>query len=247
MNDSWAASGALQFFGSGLARLGVSSVEFATGTIITERRTSGWDASGGPTLSPMKIKLKQTSVEHDGFVKIEKDVFRFERFNGEMSQEVSRYRYGRGDAVAVLIYDDRQRRVLLIRQFRNAVHARTGDGWLAECVAGMMMPGETPEQVAFREVAEETGLHLRKAELLASYFFSPGGCSDQIHLFLGTVEDPDQPVGIHGLLDEGEETCAEWVPLDEALKMVEERQISDGKTLIGLMMLDRSLRQRDKR
>jgi ADP-ribose pyrophosphatase len=186
--------------------------------------------------------MKQTSVEHEGFVKIEKDIFQFERFNGEMSQEVTRYRYGRGDAVAVLIYDDSRRRVLLVRQFRNAVHARTGDGWLTECVAGMMMPGETREQVAFREVTEETGMRLCQAELLSSYFFSPGGCSDQVHLFLGTVENPEQPVSIHGLLEEGEETCAEWLPLETALKMVEERKISDAKTLIGLMLLERRLR-----
>jgi ADP-ribose pyrophosphatase len=191
----------------------------------------------------MKIQLKNSSVEYDGFVTIEKDVFQFERFNGEMSQEVMRYRYHRGDAVAVLIFDEAQRRVLLIRQFRNAVHAGTGDGWITECVAGMMEPGETPQDVAFREVLEETGLRLKRADLLSSYYFSPGGCSDRIHLFLGTVENADQPGGVHGLLEEGEEIHAEWVPLETALKMVEEQSIVDGKTLIGLLWLDRQLRR----
>lgn len=189
----------------------------------------------------MKVRLLNTSVAFDGFLRIEKDTFQFESFRGGMSGETVRYRYSRGDAVAVLIYDGAKGRVLLIRQFRNAVHAATGNGWMLECVAGMMERGETPAEVAFREVKEETGLVLSRVEPLATYFFSPGGCSDRVHLYLGTVEDAEMPLGIHGLAEEGEEVLAEWIPLEQALEWADQGRIIDGKTLIGLLLLSRRL------
>jgi len=190
----------------------------------------------------MKVEIKQSRTEHDGFVKIIQAKLRFQKFDGQMSEEITRFHYHRSDAVAVLIYDDANQRVLLIRQFRYAVYAKTGEGWLTECVAGMMEENETPLEVAHREVFEETGLRLRQAELLAHYFFSPGGCSDRVHLYLGTVENSDQPVGIAGLEGEGEEIQAEWVPLQEALKRVDDGKIVDGKTIIALNLLERRLR-----
>ena len=190
----------------------------------------------------MKVKIKQTHLEYAGFVKVERADLQFERFNGEMSSEIKRYRHFRGDAVAVLIYDESRKRVLLIRQFRYAVHAKSGDGYLTECVAGMMEENESPREVATREVFEETGLRLTHVEPLAEYFFAPGGSSDKVYLFLGTVQDPNQQLGTHGLIDEGEEVQAQWVPLDEALRWVDCGKIQDGKTIIGLTLLERRLR-----
>lgn len=190
----------------------------------------------------MKVEIRQSGTEHDGFVKITKTTLRFQKFDGRMSKEITRFHYHRSDAVAVLIYDEVNECVLLIKQFRYAVYAKTGDGWLTECVAGMMEENETPLEVAHREVLEETSLKLRGAELMAHYFFSPGGCSDRVHLYLGTVENPEQPVGIAGLQNEGEEIQAEWVPLREALKRVDEGKIVDGKTIIALTLLERRIR-----
>lgn len=184
----------------------------------------------------------QRGLEYDGFIKIEKTDLTFEKFSGEMSDVVTYYRYHRGDAVAVMIYDGSRDRVLLIRQFRYAVHARTGDGWLVECVAGIRERGETLEAVARREVLEETGLKLASLDWMAEYFFSPGGCSDKVHLFLGAPEDPEQTLGVHGLAQEGEDIQAWWVPLSQALEMADSGQIQDAKTLIGLNLLERRLR-----
>ena len=191
----------------------------------------------------MRVDIRRTGLEYDGFIRIERADLAFEKFNGEMSAAVRRYRYHRGDVAAVMIYDAGRDRVLLIRQFRYAVHARTGDGWLIECVAGIQERGESIEAVARREVMEETGLKLAALELLAEYFFSPGGCSDKIHLFLGTLEDPDQSLGVHGVAQEEEDIQACWVPLSQALEMAGAGQIQDAKTLIGLHMLERRLRR----
>ena len=191
----------------------------------------------------MKVEIKQVEQKYDDFVKVEKATLRFERFNGEMTSDVTRYRFFRGDAVAVLIFDSSTRRVLLQRQFRYTAHVKTGEGWLTECVAGMMEANETAIDVARREVLEETGFKLKKVELLAHYFIGPGGSSDQVTLYLGEVENPQQPPGVHGLMEEGEEIQAQWVPLGEALQLVDRGQINDAKTLIALLLLDRRLRE----
>jgi ADP-ribose pyrophosphatase len=117
----------------------------------------------------MKVEIKETRLEFDGFAKVESAVLRFERFGGGMTEEMTCHRYFRGDAVAVLVYDPATERVVLQRQFRYAAHVRTGDGWLTECVAGMMEENETPLEVARRELFEETGLKLKHAELVAHY------------------------------------------------------------------------------
>ena len=189
----------------------------------------------------MKVHIRQTGLEYDGFIRIERADLAFEKFSGEMSGAVRRYRYHRGEVAAVMIYDSGRDRVLLIRQFRYAVHARTGDGWVTECVAGIQEKGESIEAVARREVLEETGLKLAGLELLAEYFFSPGACSDKVHLFLGAPEDPEQSLGVHGVAQEEEDIQACWVPLSQALEMARSGQIQDAKTLIGLHMLESRL------
>jgi len=192
----------------------------------------------------MKVQIIQKAIEYEGYVKVEKAKLQFERFNGSMSPEITRFRHFRGDAVAVMIYDPINLQVLLINQFRYPVYAKTGEGWFLECVAGMSEENESPLDVAKREVGEETGLRLKNIELLTEYFFAPGGSSDKVILFLGEVEDSQAPLGTHGLLHEGEEIQAQWVPLEQALAWADSGELSDAKAIIGLTLLERRLRQK---
>ncbi|MFN8006853.1 MAG: NUDIX domain-containing protein [Terriglobia bacterium] len=190
----------------------------------------------------MKVSIHQKKLEYEGYVKVEKAELQFERFNGTMSPVISRFRHFRGDAVAVMIYEPLHRQVLLINQFRYPVFARSGEGWFWECVAGMTEENERPEDVARREVQEETGLRLKRCEYLTEYFFAPGGSSDKVILFLGEVDNPQAPLGTHGLLHEGEEIQAHWVALEEALSWMDSGKLCDAKAMIGLMLLERRLR-----
>ena len=53
----------------------------------------------------MRVHIRQTGLEYDGFIRIERADLAFEKFSGEMSGAVRRYRYHRGDVAAVMIYD----------------------------------------------------------------------------------------------------------------------------------------------
>jgi 8-oxo-dGTP pyrophosphatase MutT (NUDIX family) len=71
-------------------------------------------------------------------------------------------------AVTLVPVDD-QNRVWFVRQYRHAAGEM-----LLELPAGMIEPGESPEDCARREIREETGLAARQIELIGEYFMAPG-------------------------------------------------------------------------
>ena len=59
--------------------------------------------------------------------------------------------------------------------------------WILECAAGIIDPGETPDQVVVREAKEEAGVTVTAIEPIADYFASPGGISEKLYVFCGRV------------------------------------------------------------
>ncbi|RKZ35646.1 MAG: hypothetical protein DRQ37_05940 [Gammaproteobacteria bacterium] len=58
-----------------------------------------------------------------------------------------------GGAVVVALWEGK---VCLLRQYRPVMGA-----WMLELPAGKLEPGESPQEAAQRELAEETGLHAK--------------------------------------------------------------------------------------
>jgi ADP-ribose pyrophosphatase len=117
--------------------------------------------------------------------------------------------------------------VLLIRQFR---HAAGGVIW--EIPAGVLRPGEHPEDCARRELKEETGASAGRIERLTTILTTPGFTDERIHLFVAmdiTQGEPEQES------DEFIEVRA--MPLSKALEMGRDGEIQDGKTLAALLFL----------
>ncbi len=141
---------------------------------------------------------------------------------GEAIREVVEFHGG-----AVIVALDEIRRVLLIRQYRYAVGRE-----LLELPAGILEPDEPPEVCAARELEEETGYRAERIERLCSFYTTPGGTNEMLHVFLAQGLTPGRP---RPEMDERIEVMS--VPLEKALSMVERGEIVDGKTLIGLLML----------
>ena len=59
------------------------------------------------------------------------------------------------DAVVLIIEDETHEKILIDREFRLAANS-----WVYNFPAGMIDPGETPDESARRELKEETGLDL---------------------------------------------------------------------------------------
>ncbi len=116
--------------------------------------------------------------------------------------------------------------VILVKQYRYAV-----ESVLLEIPAGKLdSSDEDPLDAATRELKEETGAVADKVTPLGLYLGSPAILSEKIHMYLATgltfgETSPDE--------DEFIEICK--IPLKEAVKMVLEGNIPDGKTQSGIL------------
>jgi ADP-ribose pyrophosphatase len=189
------------------------------------------------------ITMKKVSIEKkryilNDFFKIEEAHLRFELFNGKMSPSVRRLSLERGDSVAVLVFNQTTEKLILISQFRYPTY-KNNNGWIIEAIAGMVDPGETPEQSARREVQEETGLEIDDFDSIATFYPSPGGSSERIFLFYSEVSgEKAKYKDTGGLIGHGEDIKAVEITLDDALRKIKAGEIVDAKTIIGIYWLE---------
>jgi ADP-ribose pyrophosphatase len=134
-------------------------------------------------------------------------------------------------AVGVVAVDDSDR-VVLVRQYRPALHSLT---W--EIPAGLRdVPGEDPAATARRELQEEVGVTAVSIVPLGRIMSAPGISDSEVSLYLAeglrTVEaTPHGPEERH--------MTVHWLPFDEALRMAEDGDITDSKTVAGLLLASR--------
>jgi ADP-ribose pyrophosphatase len=134
-------------------------------------------------------------------------------------------------AAAIVAVDDEH--LWLVRQPREPV----GDPDSLELPAGRIDDGEDPQATAERELAEEIGLIAQRWTALKAYRSSVGMTDEVVHLFL--AEDLAEAEGDH---DSGEDERIELVrwPLADLAGAID--AVSDSKTLIGLLLLERRRR-----
>jgi len=190
----------------------------------------------------MRVEVKGRHREYDGIFKLDKAVLRYEKFDGRMSNEVTRLVFERGDSVGVVLYDRGQDTVILVEQFRYPAYVREeDDGWLLEVVAGIVDRGRSPDAVARAELVEEAGYSLEELEYVTTFYPSPGASSERIHLYLGYVSAAARVGAGGGSSQESEDIRVVEMPLDEALRLVRQGLIKNGTTIIALQHL--ALRQ----
>src|SRR5699024_11867883 len=89
----------------------------------------------------------------------------------------------------LLIWDPKRAEVLLVEQFRVGALADERSPWCLEVVAGIAdQEGEPFAELIEREAKEEANIALRQLLPLPSYFVSPGGTNERMHLFLRSEE-----------------------------------------------------------
>ena len=196
-------------------------------------------------------KFKKSDVEvlkkeslYEGFFRMDRYTLRHRQFAGGMGAEIDREMFDRGHAVAVIPYDPITDEVILIEQFRPGAFAAMNtpwfddqaSPWLIETIAGMIEPGENPEEVAMREMREEAGTDTTDLIPICHYIVSPGGCSESVFVFAGKANSK-LVSGIHGVEDEGEDIRPFAVKLDDAYAGIAEGKIINGVTIMSLQWL----------
>ncbi len=183
----------------------------------------------------MKWKLLDLKAKYQGFFKVDLCHIRHQTFEGS-EVEVSRELFHRGDAVAVLLYDPARDNIVLIEQFRiGAMDDRDGP-WLMEIVAGVVEPGESINDVARRECMEEAGIEVHSFEPVHSFYSSPGGCSEKIHILCALINS-QQVGGIHGLDEEGEDIKVHVIAYNELHDLLASGRINSAIPLIAMQWL----------
>ncbi|RWX10620.1 NUDIX domain-containing protein [Rhizobium hidalgonense] len=149
------------------------------------------------------------------------------------TQRLKREVYHRTQAACILLYDPKRDLVVLVRQFRLAVHINGDPAWMIEVPAGLL-DDDHPEQAIRREAMEETGYHLRDARFLFKCYPSPGAIAEVVHFFVSLIDTADRVAEGGGLAEEHEDIEVLEVPLDEAARMIETGEIFDAKTIMLL-------------
>jgi ADP-ribose pyrophosphatase len=182
------------------------------------------------------VIILEKTTPFQGYFRIDRYVFQHRTHAGGMTEPMSREIFERGHAVSVLLYDPDRDEVGLIEQFRPGAYAAGWEPWLIEVVAGIIDPGETPEQVAIREAQEEAGATVTQIEPVCRYLVSPGGTTESMEIFCARV-DASKLSGIHGLEHEGEDIRVFTVTADEAIAWVQSGKIANSMTIIALQWL----------
>jgi ADP-ribose pyrophosphatase len=132
-----------------------------------------------------------------------------------------------GAVAVVALFDDGT--VLLERQFRYP-----GRRHFIEIPAGKLEPGEPHLETAKRELLEETGYLAAEWERLGVMHTSIGYADETIELFLAKNLTRKE-----ARLDAGEFLEVLRIPFAEAVAMIREGRITDSKSVIGLLWVEK--------
>ena len=187
-----------------------------------------------------KVDIESKQRIFDDFFKIDEVQLSHERFDGQMSQTFRQLVFERGDSVAAVLMNTDAERIILIKQFRYPTYEK-GPGWILEAIAGKLEAGESPEESVRREILEEAGYRVNSLTHISTFYVSPGGTSERIILFLAQVSDTDKVARGGGLPTENEDIQLVEFSLPELWQALNDGQIVDAKTLIGLLWLKHKL------
>lgn len=193
-----------------------------------------------PRFTEADVQIVAKTREFQGYFAIDRWRVRHRTFAGGWTGDIVREVFERGHAVVVILYDPVRDSIALIEQFRVGALAAGQYPWLIECVAGIIDPGETPEQVAIREAHEEAGAKPDHMEHIGKFIITPGGSSETVELFVAQV-DCSRIEGLHGLAHEGEDIRVFTLPVTEAYGMVKDGRIANSMAVVAIqwLMLER--------
>lgn len=179
-----------------------------------------------------RVRIRNVEVLSNDWYLLQKTTFDYRRADGDW-QTLTRETYDRGNGATILLYNRERRSVILIRQFRFPTYGNGHDGFLIETAAGLLDQA-SPEVRIKAEVGEETGYRVTEVRKVFEAFMSPGSVTEKLYFFVAEYDPASRVSDGGGLEAEGEDIQVLELPLEQALQMVANGEIADGKTIMLL-------------
>jgi ADP-ribose pyrophosphatase len=181
------------------------------------------DESTSPAMEPGRIERRP--VHRGRIVDLGIDTVRFP--DGSVGELEMIHHSGAAAVLPVLSDpDSSDPQIVLVRQYRYAA-----GGYLYEVPAGRPdREGEPWEECARRELREETGLEAGSLRYLTRILTTPGFTDEEIRLYLATELTAGETK-----YDADEFMELVRMPMSQALRMVRDGEITDGKTICTLL------------
>src|SRR5450631_947142 len=180
-----------------------------------------------------RVRIIEERLLSDDWYVLKKTTFEYQCRDGRW-QKQSRETYDRGNGAVLLMFNVERATVVLTRQFRFPAYVNgCSDGLLIEACAGLL-DGEDPSTCIRREAEEETGFVVRSPRKIFEAYMSPGSVTEKLHFFVAEYDAHDQVSEGGGDATEGEDIEVVEFPLGDALQMIADGGIEDGKTIMLL-------------
>lgn len=185
------------------------------------------------TTQTERVKNVNKQLICHNWYKLYKVTFDYLKNNGSW-QTQSREAYDRGNGATILLYNKVQKTVILTRQFRLPTYVNgNNDGMLIEACAGLL-DLDNAEDCICRETEEETGYKVTDVRKVFEAYMSPGSVTEKLYFFVAEYTASQKVHDGGGIEHEQEDIEVLELTLAEALQMITDGRIQDGKTIMLL-------------
>lgn len=165
-------------------------------------------------------RLSRELVAHGAIIDYYQDTMQIPNGN------IAKWDFIKHKGAAAVIPIDEQGRLIMVRQYRNALERYT----LEIPAGGLQTPEEPTRDAAARELSEETGYHCDQLELLLSIRTTVAFCNEKIDIYVAEHLTPGKQ---H--LDEDEYVQVKAYPLEELVEKIYAGEIQDSKTVAAIL------------
>lgn len=182
---------------------------------------------------PDKIRILKTEILSDNWYTLKKITYEYLQSDGTW-QTQTREAYDRGNGATILLYNKKQKTVILTRQFRLPSFVNgNSTGMLIEACAGLL-DKDNPEDCIRRETGEETGYKITDVRKILEAYMSPGSVTEILYFFIAEYSASMKVHEGGGIEHEQENIEVLEIPFQHAMEMIESSEIKDAKTIMLL-------------
>ena len=182
------------------------------------------------------IKIINTEILSDNWYILKKITYSYLKKDGRSKTQV-REAYDRGNGATILLFNADRKTVILTRQFRLPTFINGNEsGMMIESCAGLL-DDNNPEDCIIKETEEETGYRVKNVHRIFDVYMSPGAVTERVYFYIAEYSEAMKVTDGGGAENEEENIDVLEMNIDNALKMVDNGEIKDGKTIILLQYI----------